>query len=258
MLHRRDLILSALAVVVPFARADDVPNYPRAAFDAKSMPELLKALGLPAPVPSKDVILQAPELSEDGAVVPMTLGCALPGVRRLLLCLEKNPSVLAAIFDPAPSVEPNFSTRVKMQQTSAVHALAVMADGRVLSASREVKITLSGCASAGDGIAERTGQPTLIRIQPAAGSATVRALMKHEMESGQRKDDAGRAVPAWYIQQVTVRVNAELALTALWGASISKNPFLQFSLKGAKPGDRVALGWVDSRGAQRSDEITVA
>lgn len=262
MPSRRELILGSLALslgaTAQTAGAADVPGYPRAAFDAHAMPDLLKALGLAPPQPSKDVMLQAPELSEDGAVVPISLGCALPGLKRLLLCLEKNPSVLAAVFEPGAAVEPSFATRVKMQQTSAVHAIAVMADGRVLSASREVRITLSGCVAASDMVSERVGQPTLIRVQAATGGAQVRALMKHDMESGQRKDEAGRLVPAWHIQEVVARLNGEPAMTALWGPSISRNPFLQFNLRGAKPGDRVALAWNDSRGNRRSDETTMA
>lgn len=261
-LHRRRLLLAGLSLAAPLApwpaRADDAPNYPRAVFDAHSMPELLKVLGLPTPVPSKEVSLQAPELSEDGAVVPVSLGCALPGVKRLLLCLEKNPSMLAALYEPGAAVEPAFSTRVKMQQTSPVHAIAVLADGRVLSASREVRITLSGCAGAADMVSERPGQPTLIRVQAAPGGALVRALMKHDMESGQRKDESGRLVPAWHIQEVVVRLNGEPVMTTLWGTSVSRNPFLQFNLRGAKSGDRIALSWTDSRGNRRSDEVTMA
>lgn len=257
MLRRRDLFLLPL-MLSPLARAEDVAGWRRSAFEAHGMADLLAALGLATPQPSKDVSLQAPELSEDGSVVPVSLGCALPGVRRLLLCLEKNPAVLAAIFEPGPAVEPAFATRVKMQQSSPVHALAVMGDGRVLSASREVRVTLSGCLSAGDLEAEKPGQPSVIRVQAAPDGATVRALMKHPMESGQRKDEAGRIIPAWHIQQVVARVNGEPVLTAQWGPSISRNPFLQFGLKGAKSGDRVALAWADNRGAQRSDEVTVA
>jgi len=78
------------------------------------------------------------------------------------------------------------------------------------------------------------------------------------MESGQRKDEAGRVVPAWYIEDVTVRLNDRPVLSAQWGTSISKNPFLQFAVKGAKPGDRVAIAWADNRGNRRSDEATLA
>jgi sulfur-oxidizing protein SoxY len=258
---RRELLRTGLwlaaPLMLPAAHAADVPNYPRAAFDAHSMPDLLKALGLPTPVPSKGISLQAPELSEDGAVIPVSVSCALPGVQRLLLCLDKNPSMLAALFEPGPAVEASFSIRVKMQQTSSVHAIAVLADGRVFSASREVRITLSGCVGAADMVSERPGQPSLIRVQPAPGGAQVRALMKHDMESGQRKDESGRLVPAWHIEEVVARLNGTPMMTLYWGPSVSRNPFLQFNLRDAKPGDRIAIAWTDSRGNRRSDEVAM-
>lgn len=258
MLRRRELLLSALVAAVPSVRAADLPSFPRAAFDAKTVPQLLKALGLPAPVASKDVLLQAPELFEDGTVVPVTLGCALPGVQRLLLGVERNPTLLSAIFEPGEMLEPNIATRLKMQETSNVIALAVMKDGRVLMASKEVKITLGGCGGAAEPEPEQPAQPTLIRVQPAGAGATVRSLMKHEMESGQRKDGSGRTIPAWHIQEVVARVNGQPVLTAAWGTAVSKNPFLQFGVRGVKSGDKVALAWADNHGVRRSDEVTVA
>jgi len=82
--------------------------------------------------------------------------------------------------------------------------------------------------------------------------------MSHEMETGQRKDAAGKVIPAWYIQQVTAQHNGKTVLTAQWGPAVSKNPFLQFSIKGARAGDKVGIAWVDNRGDQRSDEATVS
>ena len=100
--------------------------------------------------------------------------------------------------------------------------------------------------------------PTRIRAQAVGDKATVRVLMSHEMESGQRKDDAGKVIPAWYIQQVTAQLNGKTVLTAQWGPAVSKNPFLQFTVKGAKAGDRIAISWLDNRGGKRSDEAVVS
>jgi len=96
-----------------------------------------------------------------------------------------------------------------------------------------------------------------IRAQAAGDKTTVRVLMSHEMETGQRKDSAGKLIPAWFIQQVTAAHNGKTVLTAEWGPSISKNPFLQFVVKGAKAGDKITLSWVDNKGDKRSDEATV-
>ena len=100
--------------------------------------------------------------------------------------------------------------------------------------------------------------PMRIRAQAAGDKVTVRALMSHEMETGQRKDSAGKVIPAWYIQEVEAKLNGKSVLTAEWGPSISKNPFLQFVNKGGKAGDKVALTWKDNRGETRTDEATVS
>jgi sulfur-oxidizing protein SoxZ len=99
--------------------------------------------------------------------------------------------------------------------------------------------------------------PMRIRAQLAGDKATVRVLMSHEMETGQRKDAAGKLIPAWHIQEVSALLNGKPVLTAQWGPSVSKNPFLQFSVKGAKVGDKVAVTWKDNRGESRTDEATV-
>ena len=134
-------LLAGLGLLPPAAQA----AWSASAFDAKSLAEVARALGLSAPVESKEVSLQGPDIAENGAVVPVSCSSALPGVKRLLILVEKNPSALCAIFDVSDSVEPAFATRVKMGQSSNVLAVAVLADGRVLFAQKEIKVTLGGC-----------------------------------------------------------------------------------------------------------------
>ena len=81
--------------------------------------------------------------------------------------------------------------------------------------------------------------PMRIRAQSSGDKATVRVLMSHEMESGQRKDAAGKTVPAWFIQEVTAKHNGKDVFSAEWGPAVSKNPFLQFAVKGVKALDKV-------------------
>ena len=100
--------------------------------------------------------------------------------------------------------------------------------------------------------------PMRIRAQAAGDKATVRVLMAHEMESGQRKDAAGKLIPAWFIQEVSAQLNGKTVLTAQWGPSVAKNPFLQFVVKGAKAGDKITVNWVDNKGDKRTDEATVS
>jgi len=100
--------------------------------------------------------------------------------------------------------------------------------------------------------------PMRIRAQAAGDKATVRVLMSHEMESGQRKDSAGKLVPAWFIQEVSASLNGKVVMTAEWGPAVSKNPFMQFVVKGAKAGDKIAVSWKDNKGDSRTDEATVS
>lgn len=100
--------------------------------------------------------------------------------------------------------------------------------------------------------------PMRIRAKAEGDKATVRVLMSHEMESGQRKDSAGKLIPAMHINEVTASLNGKVVLTAEWGPAVSKNPFLQFNVKGAKAGDKVAITWKDNKGDSRTDEATVS
>jgi sulfur-oxidizing protein SoxZ len=100
--------------------------------------------------------------------------------------------------------------------------------------------------------------PMRIRAQTQGGNAIVRVLMAHEMETGQRKDSAGKTIPAWHISDVTASHNGKPVLTAEWGPAVAKNPFLQFTIKGAKAGDKIAVTWKDNRGESRTDEAIVS
>ena len=99
--------------------------------------------------------------------------------------------------------------------------------------------------------------PMRIRAQAQGDKTTVRVLVGHEMESGQRRDAAGKTVPAWFIQSITATWNGKPVMSAQWGPAVSKNPFMQFSFKGGKAGDKVAVTWVDSKGEKRTDEVAI-
>ena len=100
--------------------------------------------------------------------------------------------------------------------------------------------------------------PMRILAQASGSNAVVRVLMSHEMETGQRKDSAGKVVPAWHITNVTASHNGKPVMSAEWGPAVAKNPFLQFTLKGAKAGDKVSVTWKDNKGETRTDEATVS
>lgn len=150
MQARRQFLNHSARVAGLLLMAGVLPGVARAAwnasaFEAKTMADLMKALGGGTPVESKDVTITGPDIAENGAVVPIGVASSLPGVKRLMVLVEKNPNVLSAVFDVTDSVEPNFSTRVKMGQSSNVYAVAMTGDGKVLFAQKEVKVTLGGC-----------------------------------------------------------------------------------------------------------------
>jgi sulfur-oxidizing protein SoxY len=151
MTTRREMLTTSARVAGLLAAAGLLPAtaqaaWSQAAFDAKSVADAAKALGgAGAPVESKDVTLTGPDIAENGAVVPVGCSTALAGVKRMMILVEKNPSVLAAVFDVSDAVEASFNTRVKMGQSSNVYAVAMMGDGKVLFSGKEIKVTLGGC-----------------------------------------------------------------------------------------------------------------
>jgi sulfur-oxidizing protein SoxY len=147
MLSRSAQLAGMLATLglLPGVAGAQAAGYPTAAFDAKTMADLMKALGAGAPVESKEVTITGPDIAENGAVVPVGASTTLPGAKRLLLLVEKNPSMLSAMFNVTDAVDANVLTRVKMGQSSNVFAVAMMADGKVLYAAKEIKVTLGGC-----------------------------------------------------------------------------------------------------------------
>jgi len=117
----------------------------KAAFDAKTMDETMKALGGGAPMQSKDIaFVSTPDIAENGAVVPIGVTSTIPKTDAIAILVEKNPNMLAALFEIPAGTDPSISTRVKMGQTSNVYAL-VKADGKYYVASKEIKVTLGGC-----------------------------------------------------------------------------------------------------------------
>jgi sulfur-oxidizing protein SoxZ len=99
--------------------------------------------------------------------------------------------------------------------------------------------------------------PMRIRASMSGDKVDVRVLMAHEMETGQRKDASGKLVPAHFIQNVSITHQGRTVLSAQWGTSIAKNPFVHFRFKGGKPGDTIAVTWLDNLGDRRTDEAII-
>ncbi|MAU42399.1 MAG: thiosulfate oxidation carrier complex protein SoxZ [Proteobacteria bacterium] len=99
-------------------------------------------------------------------------------------------------------------------------------------------------------------KPTKIRAKAVDGIVDFRMLMRHEMESGLRKDKTGEMVPAWFIKEFRVFLNNEAVLVGFIGPTVSKNPYFKCNFAG-KAGDTVKVSWVDNRGVKRVDEDLV-
>jgi sulfur-oxidizing protein SoxZ len=100
--------------------------------------------------------------------------------------------------------------------------------------------------------------PMRIRANMVGDKVEVKVLMAHEMETGLRKDAQGNAIPEHFIRNVTVTHGGKTVLSAQWGTSVSRNPFLHFRFRGGKPGEKVAVTWIDNKGDKRTDEATIS
>jgi sulfur-oxidizing protein SoxY len=114
------------------------------AFGAKTAADALKTIGAGSPAPSNDIVIEAPQIAENGAVVPIEISSNIPGTTAIAVLIEKNPFPLAGRFDFRAGALPSVKLNVKMGETSDVRVVAE-AGGKHYSASREIKVTIGGC-----------------------------------------------------------------------------------------------------------------
>lgn len=100
--------------------------------------------------------------------------------------------------------------------------------------------------------------PMKIQAKLSGDVCDIRVLATHPMESGLRKDDSGKVVPAHFIQSITVALNGKTVVTGQTGGSVSRNPLFGFKVRGAKAGDKVTVTWTDNKGDKRTDEATIS
>jgi sulfur-oxidizing protein SoxY len=131
-----------LGLVPAFAAAND--RYPEDAFRQKSEAEAIKLLYGRTAEPSDEVKLDAPEIAENGAVVPVSVTTTLADVTSISFLVADNPNALAASYGIPAGTMPSVANRLKMAKTSHVTAI-VEAGGKLYSATREVKVTVGGC-----------------------------------------------------------------------------------------------------------------
>jgi sulfur-oxidizing protein SoxY len=139
---RRALVAAlAFGILKPLAA---LAAWNKDAFGAKSAGDALKSLGIGEAAPSKDLVIDAPQIAENGAVVPIEVSSTIPGTTAITVLIEKNPFPLAGRFEFKEGALPFVKLNVKMGETSDVRAVAE-AGGRSYAATREIKVTIGGC-----------------------------------------------------------------------------------------------------------------
>jgi sulfur-oxidizing protein SoxY len=142
-MHRRPILaLLAFGLLKPWAALAAAWN--KDAFGAKTVADALKSLGAGAPAPSRDIVIEAPQIAENGMVVPIEVTSNIPGTRALSVMVEKNPFPLAGRFEFLDGALPFVKVNVKMAETSDIRVVAE-AGGKAFVATKEIKVTIGGC-----------------------------------------------------------------------------------------------------------------
>jgi sulfur-oxidizing protein SoxY len=146
--RRRFLLITgagaaALSGLLPPFNAD-AATWNKAGFESKALNDAIKSLGAANATETRDISITAPDIAENGAVVPVAILSKIPNTQSISILAEKNPFPLAATFDIADSAEPYASVRLKLGETTHVRAI-VKAEGKFYTASKEVKVTVGGC-----------------------------------------------------------------------------------------------------------------
>ena len=143
LLQRSSLLAAGLAagLLRPLA---SLAAWNKDAFGAKASADALKALGATGAAPSAGIAIEAPDIAENGAVVPIEVSSNLPGTTAIAVLVEKNPFPLAGKFNFAEGALPYVKLNVKLGETSEVRVIA-WAGGKTFAASKEVKVTIGGC-----------------------------------------------------------------------------------------------------------------
>lgn len=257
---RRRALLGALATLL-LTRTDGA----RAQFRVEAVRRLIGD----AKVQAGGLVLDLPMLSEDGSSIPLTL--TLRGdvpvseanfIRSVHLFASRNPTPEVASFDLSPLMERvQLATRIRLNETQHVVAVARTSQGAVFVAEREVRITASGCVAqpgaspASQQMQVRVRSPA--KVKPGAPAEVV-TLISHPMETGLATDAAGKTPPQRIIRTFEASFAGTMLLKATFHRSMAANPYLRFNFL-PKGGGKLDLKWTEDSGrtAQYSGEIAV-
>jgi sulfur-oxidizing protein SoxY len=264
LMNRRDVLrrLSGLAAMALAGRLEArVDARPSAAFEARSAREAIESLfpGVHAQA-HPDLRIHAPEITDNGAVVPITVHADLPSITQLVVLAPENPRPLIAVLRPGKRLGGPIALRIKLAKSQQVEVIAV-ADGRFYNTSRAVRVTVSGCAGdsdGGDDGARAIGATRFKLDPPSGGSSGARFLINHPMLVERVAAESGKSRAAHYIEEIDCTVNGEALLTLDCGQGVSANPFVSFALRDPRPGEVVTIAWRDNRGMRGSNDFPVA
>ena len=257
LLSRRRLLIGAgLMLLSPMALADG----PWQRLEAAS--ELLEGT-TPA---TEGLVLDLPHVSEDGSAVPLTV--SFDGsladddhLTEIHLFATGNPYPEIASFHLSPEAGlPEISTRVRLNETQEVIAIARSHQGETFATARDVRITVSGCLMRGDDAGpEPLANPRVSLPERAAAGepVEVRTLISHPMETGLREGADGETLPRHIIERFSVTLNGEAAFTADLHQSVSANPYLRFHLSPTEDAE-VVFEWQDDSGESARHEASIS
>jgi sulfur-oxidizing protein SoxY len=205
---------------------------------------------------TQGLTLDLPHVSEDGSSVPLTVSFAGEldegdYIERIDLFANANPSPSIATFHLTPlGGKTEVSTRIRLNETQQVIAIATSQQGERFATAREVRVTVSGCLMRNGG--EMPDPLSNPRVSIPSGLAAgepgeVRTLINHPMETGLREDDDGNVVPRHIVERFSVSLNGDTVFEAELHQSVSANPYLRFFLAPQESGE-VEFTWQDDSG----------
>lgn len=250
----------ALMLVGAAALCAASPLRARAAGAWRRVPEIVALVGAAEPQEG-GVTLDLPFVSENGSSVPLSVAAEGPGVRALHIFAPANPSPQVATFhftplSPVAAVE----TRIRLNESQTVIAVAVLEDGAVRIAEREVRVTVSGCLTSPGTYASDNLFRTRVRVPDrlAAGeSGAVLTIIGHPMETGLRPGPDGTPLPQRLIERFEASLDGELAFAADLYRSVSADPYVKFQLAPRASG-RLTLWWREDTGRITTAEADIA
>ena len=259
------MALTATALLLPLRAVAAVWN--KAAFDAEKLTDAQNNSGFTGELPSKDIVIIAPDRAENGAIVQVEIAANMPHVEAIAIFVEKNPTPLIANVMLSQYKENNISaqakltTRIKMAETSDIKVV-VKADGKYFTASKSVQVLENGCGGGGSS-KEKFETSMKLRAKQKVDVISknlvteIKAIIIHPMHTGRGKDDFDKIIPAHFIQLIDLTLNGKPALQIQCGTGIAKNPYLTCFVDNAKVGDKLSLTWHDNLGKTGSGDVVV-